>query len=120
MEVVQRLHQQLVADRVQQECEVDEQRKWCEEQVQQGKDHERLDEIMVYLNLIAKLAEKRKADSTGLSMKLHVVPLGAEDNIEVSHYIRTYIDGLTGKAQLAFAALLTTSSDDYEAIQAAI
>ena len=139
MEEVQRLLQQLAADRVQREREFDEQRKWREEeQVQHGKDRERHDEeTRAYLDLIAKLAETRKEDSAkpaNLSVKL--VPLGAEDDVEA--YLVTFeriltahgIDEnrwahflapqLTGKAQLAFAALPTTSSDDYEAIKAAI
>eukprot|EP00731_Ephydatia_muelleri_P022383 Em0014g974a len=139
MEEVQRLLQQLAADRVQREREFDEQRKWREEeQVQHGKDRERHDEeTRAYLDLIAKLAETRKdgsAKPANLSVKL--VPLGAEDDVEA--YLVTFeriltahgIDEnrwahflapqLTGKAQLAFAALPTTSSDDYEAIKAAI
>eukprot|EP00731_Ephydatia_muelleri_P034723 Em0073g20a len=139
MEEVQRLLQQLAADRVQREREFDEQRKWREEeQVQHGKDRRRHDEeTRAYLDLIAKLAETRKEDSAkpaNLSVKL--VPLGAEDDVEA--YLVTFeriltahgIDEnrwahflapqLTGKAQLAFAALPTTSSDDYEAIKAAI
>ena len=136
MEDVQRLLQQLAKDRVRREREFEEHRKWCEEE--QGKDHERHDEeTRVYLKLIVKLAETQKADSTkhaGLSVKL--VPLVAEDDIEA--YLVTFeciltahgIDEtrwahflapqLTGKAQLAFAVLPTTSSDDYEAIKAAI
>lgn len=139
MEDVQWLLQQLMADRVQREWEFDEQRKWRKEaQVQQRKDRERHnEEARAYLDLIAKLAETRKADSTkpaGLSVKL--VPLGAEDDVEA--YLVTFeriltahgIDEdrwahflapqLTGKAQLAFAALPITSSDDYEAIKAVI
>ena len=99
-----------------------------------GKDRERHDEeITTYLELIVKLAET-STKRTGLSVKL--VPLGAEDDIEA--YLVTFeriltahgIDEtrwahflapqLTGKAQLAFAVLPTTSSDDYEAIKAAI
>ena len=67
---------------------------------------------------------------------MKLVPLGAEDDVEA--YLITFeriltphgIDEdrwahflapqLTGKAQLAFAALPTTSSDDCEAIKAAI
>ena len=139
MEEVQRLLQQLAADRVQREREFDEQRKWREEEhVQQGKDRDRHDEeTRAYLGLIAKLAETRKVDSTkpaNLSVKL--VPLAAEDDVEA--YLVTFerimtahgIDEnrwahflapqLTGKAQLAFAALPTSSSNDYEAIKAAI
>ena len=53
MEDVQRLLQQLMADRVQREHEFDEQRKWREEaQVQQGKDRERHnEEARAYLDL---------------------------------------------------------------------
>ena len=52
---------------MQREREFDEQRKWREEaQVQQGKDSELHNEARayMYLDLIAKLAETRKADST--------------------------------------------------------
>ena len=85
MEVeVQRLLQQLAADRVQREREFDEQRKWREEeQVQQGKDRKRHDETKAYLDLIAKLAETRKRDSTKhTSLSVKLVPLGAEDDVE--------------------------------------
>ena len=56
-----------VNGRSQREREFDEQRKWREEaQVQQGKDSKRHNEARayMYLDLIAKLAETRKAYST--------------------------------------------------------
>ena len=139
MEEVQRLLQQLAEDRVQWGREIDEQRKWHEEEwVQQRVDREwHRDETKAYLKLFAKLAEAPKADPgklAGLSVKL--VPLGAEDDIEAylftfehiltahgidenrwSHFLAPQ---LTEKAQLAFAALTTENSGDYKAIKAAI
>ena len=117
-EELQRLLQQLAADRVQPEREFDEQRKWREEeQVQQGKDRKRHDEeTRAYLDLIAKLAETRKTDSTKpASLSVKLVPLGAEDDAEA--YLVTFeriwtahgienrwahflAPQLTGKAQL--------------------
>ena len=100
--------------------------------MQQGKDRERHDEETraAYLDLIAKLAETQKTDSekpASLSVKL--VPLGAEDNVEAylvtferiltahgideNHWAHFLAPQLTGKAQLAFAALPTTSSDQW-------
>ena len=132
MEEVQRLLQQLAEDRVQRGREFDEQRNWREEERKQHGE-----ETKAYLELIAKLAEAQKVDSrkpAGLSVKL--VPLGAEDDIEAylvtferiltahgidktrwSHFLAPQ---LTGKAQLAFAALSTASAGDYEAIKASI
>ena len=91
-EEVQRLLQQLAADRVQREREFDEQRKWREEeQVQQGKDRKRHDEeTRAYLDLIAKLAETRKTKPASLSVKL--VPARRRRG-SVSRHIRAHIDG---------------------------
>ena len=95
MEDVQRLLLQLAEDQFWQEWEFDEHQKWHEEeQVQQGKDRERhSEETRAYLELIVKLAETQKADSTkhtGLSVKL--VPLGAADNRSLSCHVRALID----------------------------
>ena len=106
----------------------------CEQQVQQQMTtmHQHMESLLQVVN--ESTAKTKSQPHRTLDVKL--VPLSAKDDIEaylvtferimVAHEIRKdqwpyqLAPQLTGKAQLAFAAMLSTEAKDYDAIKAAV
>ncbi|KAL5505725.1 hypothetical protein EMCRGX_G007206 [Ephydatia muelleri] len=147
---VQELLQMLIEDRKKREMEISEERERREkefdaerrrrEEEREAREREsqkRLEQMQAYMDNLAKLVEGTAVQrSRGPEITVKLVPLNEKDDVEAylitferimaahniskdrwPHYLTSL---LTGKAQLAFAAVSPSDSGNYEKIKAAI
>ena len=147
---VQELLQMLIEDRKKREVEIAEERERREKEFEaerrrrdeerearERESQKRLDQMQAYMDNLVKLVEETaKQRSRGSEITVKLVPLNEKDDVEAylvtferimaahnisedrwPHYLTSQ---LTGKAQLAFAAVSPSDSGNYEKIKAAI
>eukprot|EP00731_Ephydatia_muelleri_P007947 Em0004g285a len=147
---VQELLQMLIEDRKKREIEISEERERHEKEFEaerrrrdeerearERESQKRLEQMQAYMDNLAKLVEGTAVQrSRGPEITVKLVPLNEKDDVEAylvtfermmaahniskdrwPHYLTSQ---LTGKAQLAFAAVSPSDSGNYEKIKAAI
>ena len=117
--------------------EAERRRRDAEREARERESQKRLDQMQAYMDNLVKLVEgTAKQHSRGSEITVKLVPLNEKDDVEAylvtferimaahnisedrwSHYLTSQ---LTGKAQLAFAAVSPSDSGNYEKIKAAI
>ena len=146
---VQELLQMLIEDRNKREMEISEERERREKEfdaerrrreereARERESQKRLEQMQAYMDNLAKLVEGTAVQrSRGPEITVKLVPLNEKDDVEAylitferimaahniskdrwPHYLTSQ---LTGKAQLAFAAVSPSDSGNYEKIKSAI
>ena len=124
-------------ERREKEFEAERRRRDEEREARERESQKRLEQMQAYMDNLAKLVEGTAVQrSRGPEITVKLVPLNEKDDVEAylvtferimaahniskdrwPHYLTSQ---LTGKAQLAFAAVSPSDSENYEKIKAAI
>ena len=126
-----------LGERREKEFDAERRRREEEREARERESQKRLEQMQAYMDNLAKLVEGTAVQrSRGPEITVKLVPLNEKDDVEAylitferimaahniskdrwSHYLTSQ---LTGKAQLAFAAISPSDSGNYEKIKAAI